>query len=51
MLKGFPKDHKHLRVYMKSKDDTGPIFQEATIARILRACPTIRTSNSKGARA
>ncbi len=43
VLIGIPKKHKHLRLYMKLKDDTALIFQEATIANILRAYLTIKT--------
>ncbi|MGC9345179.1 MAG: hypothetical protein ACP5ER_00095 [Candidatus Bathyarchaeales archaeon] len=43
VLIGVPKDHKHIRLYMKLKDDTALIFQEATIANILRTYLTIKT--------
>jgi len=40
---GVPKGHKHLRVYLKLKDNSALIFQEATIANVLRAYITIKT--------
>ena len=43
MLIGVPKGHKHLRVCMKLKNNSAIIFQEATIANILRAYVTIKT--------
>jgi len=43
VLIGAPKGHKHLRVCMKLKDNSAMIFQEATIANILRAYVTIET--------
>lgn len=43
VLIGVPKGHKHLRVCMKLKDNSAMIFQEATIANILRAYVTIGT--------
>lgn len=43
VLIGVPKGHKHLRVYMKLKDNSAMIFQEATMANILRAYLTIKT--------
>lgn len=43
VLIGVPKGHKHLRIYMKLKGDAALIFQEATIANILRAYLTIKT--------
>ncbi|RLI42128.1 hypothetical protein DRO69_10730 [Candidatus Bathyarchaeota archaeon] len=43
VLIGVPKDHKHLRVYVKLKTGGGFIFQEATIANLLRAYITIKT--------
>lgn len=45
VLIGVPKGHKHLRVYMKLKD-AALIFQEATIANILRAYLTIKTHST-----
>lgn len=41
VLIGVPKGHKHLRVCVKLKDKI-TIFQEATMANILRACVTIK---------
>ena len=43
VLLGTPKDHKHLRVCIKMKDNSFIIFQEATIANILRSYMTIKT--------
>jgi len=43
VLIGVPEDHKHLRIYMKLKTESAFIFQEATIANILRAYITIKT--------
>jgi len=43
VLIGIPKGHKHLRVCMKLKNNSAMIFQEATIANILRAYVTIKT--------
>ena len=43
VLMGVPKGHKHLRVCMKLKNNSAIIFQEATIANILRAYVTIKT--------
>jgi len=43
VLIGVPKGHKHLRVCMKLKNNSAMIFQEATIANILRAYITIKT--------
>ena len=42
ILIGVPKNHKHLRVCLKIKDKT-LIFQEATIANLVRAYITIKT--------
>ena len=43
VLIGIPKGHKHLRVCVKLKNNSVMIFQEATIANILRAYVTIKT--------
>jgi len=43
VLIGTPKGHKHVRVYIKLKNGTAMIFQEATIANILRAYTTVKT--------
>jgi hypothetical protein len=43
VLIGVPKDHKHLRVFVKLKTESAFIFQEATIANLLRAYVTIKT--------
>lgn len=42
VLMGTPKNHKHLRICLKIRDKT-LIFQEATIANIVRAYVTIKT--------
>lgn len=42
ILIGVPKNHKHLRVCMKIRDKT-LIFQEATIANLVRAYITVKT--------
>lgn len=43
VLIGAPKGHKHLRVYVKLKNNSAMIFQEATIANIPRAYVTLKT--------
>ena len=43
VLVGVPEGHKHLRVCMKLKNGLVLIFQEATIANILRAYITVKT--------
>jgi len=43
VLIGVPKSHKHLRVCIKLKNNSTMIFQEATMANILRAYVTIKT--------
>jgi len=43
VLMGVPRGHKHIRVCMKLKDKSTMIFQEATMANILRAYITIKT--------
>jgi len=43
VLLGVPKGHKHLRVCIQLKDNSVLIFQEATIANILRSYVTIKT--------
>ncbi len=40
---GTPRGHKHVCVYIKLKKGTAIIFQEATIANILRAYTTVKT--------
>jgi hypothetical protein len=42
VLIGVPKGHKHLRICLKLKEKT-IIFQEATIANIVRGYVTIKT--------
>jgi len=44
VLIGVPEDHKHLRICVKLKNESTFIFQEATIANILRAYITIKTN-------
>ena len=46
VLMGVPKGHKHMRIYMKLKNGTILIFQEATIANISRAYITLKTHPS-----
>ena len=43
VLVGVPEGHKHLRISMELKNGLVLIFQEATIANILRACTTVKT--------
>lgn len=43
VLIGVPKGHKHLRISIELKNGLVPIFQEATIANILRAYTTVKT--------
>ena len=43
VLMGVPEDHRHLRICVKLKNESALIFQEATIANILRAYITIKT--------
>ena len=43
VLIGIPKDHKHVRVCLKLKNKQVLIFQEATIANILRGYITVKT--------
>ena len=43
VLIGVPKGHKHLRVCVKLKDNSVMIFQQATIANILRGYVAIKT--------
>jgi len=43
VLVGVPEGHKHLRVSIKLKNELVLIFQEATIANILRAYITVKT--------
>jgi hypothetical protein len=43
VLIGVPKGHNHLRVCMKLKNNSAIIFQEATMANILRAYVTTKT--------
>ena len=43
VLVGVPEDHKHLRVCVKLKNGLVLVFQQATIANILRAYTTVKT--------
>ena len=43
VLIGVPEGHKHLRLCAKLKDGFVLVFQEATVANILRAYTTIKT--------
>jgi len=46
ILVGVPEGHKHLRITMKLKNGLTLIFQEATIASILRVYTTVKTHPS-----
>ena len=46
ILVGVPEGHKHLRLSMKLKNGLILIFQEATIANILRVYTTVKTHPS-----
>lgn len=46
VLVGVPKGHKHLRICIQLQNGLSLIFQEATIANILRAYTTIKTHPS-----
>ena len=46
VLVGVPEGHKHLRVCMKLKNGLVLVFQEATIANILRAYISVKTHPS-----
>jgi len=46
VLVGVPEDHKHLRICVKLKNGLVLVFQEATIANILRAYITVKTHPS-----
>ncbi len=46
VLVGVPKGHKHLRTCIKLKNGTTLVFQEATIANLLRAYVTLKTHPS-----
>ena len=46
ILVGVPEGHKHLRISMKLKNGLVLIFQEATIANILRVYTTVKTHPS-----
>jgi hypothetical protein len=46
ILVGVPEGHKHLRISMKLKNRLILIFQEATIANILRVYTTVKTHPS-----
>ena len=43
VLIGVPEEHKHLRISIKLKKGSVLLFQEATIANILRAYTTVKT--------
>lgn len=43
VLIGVPEGHKHLRISIKVKNGLVLIFQEATMANILRAYTTVKT--------
>lgn len=46
VLVGVPKDHKHMRICIELQNGLSLIFQEATIANILRAYTTVKTHPS-----
>jgi hypothetical protein len=46
VLVGVPEGHKHLRVCMKLKNGLVLVFQEATIANIMRAYIIVKTHPS-----
>jgi hypothetical protein len=46
ILVGVPEGHKHLRISMKLKNGLVLIFQEATIANILRVYTIVKTHPS-----
>ena len=46
VLVGVPEDHKHLRICVKLEKGLVLVFQEATIANILRAYITVKTHPS-----
>jgi hypothetical protein len=50
VLIGVPEDHKHLRICLELKNTCTLVFQEATVANILRAYTTIKTHPSFRAR-
>jgi len=43
VLIGVPVGHHHLRVFIQLKNESSLVFQEATIANILRAYTTVKT--------
>lgn len=45
-LIGVPEGHKHLRICLELKNGRVLVFQEATVANILRAYTTIKTHPS-----
>lgn len=49
VLIGVPKGHKHLRICLKLKQNRTLIFQEATVANIVRAYITVKTHPTIGA--
>ncbi|NIR87597.1 hypothetical protein GWO13_08600 [Candidatus Bathyarchaeota archaeon] len=50
VLVGVPEGHKHLRICLELKNAYTLIFQEATVANILRAYTTIKTHPNVRAR-
>lgn len=50
VLIGVPEGHKHLRICLELKNARTLVFQEATVANILRAYTTIKTHPSVRAR-
>ncbi|MBI5025935.1 MAG: hypothetical protein HZC12_04235 [Nitrospirae bacterium] len=43
LIAEIPEGHKHLRVTVVLQDDTELVFQEATIANLVRAYITVKT--------
>ena len=46
ILIGIPEGHKHLRIFIRLKNGLVLVFQEATIANILRVYTTVKTHPS-----
>ncbi len=47
LIAEIPEGHKHLRTTVILRDDTEFVFQEASIANLLRAYITVKTHPSK----
>jgi len=46
VLMGVPKAHRHLRALIETKNGTFYVFQEATVANMVRAYVTLKTHPS-----